>query len=178
MRDFELALAAVADVRRRGRPLRLVHTGEVLDRLDRDRLARLGGLEDGALDFRGYVSPEELDRLLREAAVLLQPGAPSDYNRLRLPSKLQAYLASGTPTITFAVGAGELLEDGREALLTRTGDAAELAERILRVLDDPGVAAALGEGGRAAAARLFDRERNTDALVSHYRSVLEGEGRR
>jgi glycosyltransferase involved in cell wall biosynthesis len=103
--------------------------------------------------------------------VLLQPGAPTEFNRLRLPSKLQAYLASGTPTVTFAVGFGEQLEDRREALKTYTAEPGELADRIVEVLEDEQLRACLAVGGPAAARRLFDPGTNTDKLEAHYRAV-------
>jgi glycosyltransferase involved in cell wall biosynthesis len=110
--------------------------------------------------------------LLRRADVLLQPGPPSDFNRLRLPSKMQAYLASGRPTVTFAVGFAELLEDREEVVKTHTGDPSELADRVEEVLDDGALRARLEHGGPAAAARLLDPARNTDALLAHYREAL------
>jgi len=171
--DFRLGLRALAEVQRRGRTILFVHAGPVDERRHPLTLAAQEGMAPGTATALGYVPMAELPGLLKQAAVLLQPGAPSEFNRLRLPSKLQAYLASGTPTITFAVGFGELLQDRREVLKTYTGDAGELADRIIEVLEDAELRATLAEGGPAAARRLFDPEANAARLETHYLTVLE-----
>jgi glycosyltransferase involved in cell wall biosynthesis len=86
---------------------------------------------------------------------------------------MQTYLASGTPTVTFGVGFGELLEDGVEVLKTRGSEPAELADKLMALIDDPELAERIGRGGRAAAQRLFDPVANTDALLAHYEANLE-----
>jgi glycosyltransferase involved in cell wall biosynthesis len=170
--DVRLGLRALAEVQRRGHAIDFVHAGPIDDRRHPLRLAAEEGLEPGTAKTLGYVEMATVPGLLRRAAVLLQPGAPSEFNRLRLPSKLQAYLASGSPTVTFAVGFGELLEDRREVLKTYTADPVELADRIVEVLEDAGLRARLAVGGPAAARRLFDPVANTNALEAHYRAAL------
>ena len=67
-----------------------------------------------------------------------------------------------------------LLEDGRDALLVRPDDAAAMAEAVLRVVSEPGLARALAASGRAKVER-FDWERvlpEWDALLT--RGVREG----
>jgi glycosyltransferase involved in cell wall biosynthesis len=170
--DLELALTAVAQLQRRGRKVALVHAGKVLPRFDAEQIARDAGAAPGTAVFLGYLPFAQIPPLLERLDILVQPGRPSDYNRLRLPSKMQAYLLSGTPTVTFAVGFAELLADGEEVLKLQGFDAAELADRLELIIADPDLAARLATGARAAAERLFDRERNGDALVAHYRTVL------
>jgi glycosyltransferase involved in cell wall biosynthesis len=168
--DFLVAFRAVSELQRRGREVRLIHAGRIHPDWTGEALAVSAGIADGAATFLGYLPYAAIPGLLAQAVVLLQPGPPSEFNRLRLPSKLQGYLESGTPTITFAVGFGELLEDRVEALKTYTGDPAELADRIVEVLDDPELRDRLAAGGRVAASRLFDPRRNTDALLAHYQA--------
>jgi glycosyltransferase involved in cell wall biosynthesis len=176
LRDLLIGLRAVAEVQRRGHDLAYVHAGRVHPRIDPDRLAAEAGLRPGSWAFTGLLPYPAIPGLQRQASVLLLPGAPSPFNRLRLPARLQPYLESGIPTITCAVGAGELLEDRREVLKTRTAEPGELAERIVEVLEDPGLRAVLAAGGPAAARRLFDTAANTDALEAYYRGVLSGAG--
>lgn len=166
--DTLQGLRAVAEVQRRGHPLGYLHPGNVHARIDPVALATDAGLAPGTFAFPGLVPYAGVPSLLARADVLLQPGGPTEFNRLRLPSKLQAYLASGTPTITFAAGFGALLEDREEVLKIHTIDPRELADRIEEILTDSALRATLSSGGPRAAERLFDPERNTDALVEHY----------
>lgn len=174
--DLELGLRATAEVQRRGFAVSFVHAGSILQRYRPDRFVTEAGVREGSTAFLGYLPYKEIPPLLRRASILLQPGRPTDFNRLRLPSKLQAYLASGTPTITFAAGFGELLTDRQEVLKTHTGDPSELADRIVELLEDEALRTTLSRGGPAAAERLFNPETNTEALIAHYRSCLESTG--
>ncbi len=166
--DFRLGLRAVALAQQKGCSARLVHAGALAPRFDPADLVRESGLRPGTAQFLGHLPFSAMPRLLAAADVLLQPGHPSDFNRLRLPSKLQSYLASGTPTVTFAVGFGELLADRREVLKTYTGDPQELAARILELLEHEPLRRILAHAGPVAARRLFDPAQNTDVLLAHY----------
>jgi glycosyltransferase involved in cell wall biosynthesis len=174
LEDTLQGLRAVAEVQRRGHQLGYVHPGNVHERIDPVALARDAGLAAGSFWFPGLVPYAAIEPLLARATVLLQAGGPTEFNRLRLPSKLQAYLASGTPTITFAVGFGELLADRSEVLKIETAEASELADRIAELLEDEHLRLALRDGGPRAARRLFDPDTNTDALEAHYRAALAG----
>jgi glycosyltransferase involved in cell wall biosynthesis len=170
--DVMIGLRAIALVQRRGHAVVFGHAGTHLARYDLEEMATEAGLAAGTALSLGYLPFTELPPLLRSATILIQPGRPIDYNRLRLPSKMQAYLASGTPTISFAAGFAEMLEDRVEVLKTQTAAPEELAERIVEVLTDPALARTLSDGGSRAAARLFDPVANGAALAEHYTSCL------
>jgi len=170
--DLMIALEAIALLGRAGRQVSFVHAGVIAARYDTARMMRKAGVSPGSVAFLGYVPFEQVPGLLARSDVLIQPGPPSRFNRLRLPSKLQAYLASGTPTITFAAGFGEMLEDRNEVLKLHSADPAELADRLAEIMDDPELARRLAVGARKASDRLFDRKTNTEALLAHYRAAL------
>lgn len=166
--DVKVALVATAMIRARGHDAAFVHCGPVQMHIDAATLiSSTEGLSGSDVRFLGYQPSLGFPALLREATVLLQPGEPSPYNRLRLPSKVQAYLASGVPVITFASGFGALLEDGVDALKLHTHEPEELALAVLSVLEDSDLSARLARGGRVAAQRLFDPEANGTALGKH-----------
>jgi len=170
--DVRIGMQAVAQVRARGLDAVFVHCGAVAPSIDAAALARSCGLDDRSASFLGHLPAERARALLGRAAVLIQPGGPTEFNRLRLPAKLHPYLASGRPTVTFATGFGELLEDRKEVLKTHTGDPGELADRIAELLGDSGLRQTLAANGPLAAARFFDARRNTNALLVHYRRAL------
>lgn len=170
--DFNIGFGAIAELQRRGREVRLVHAGRILPRWSGEELAVAAGVAPGSSTWLGYLPYAQIPPLLEQADILLQPGAPSEFNRLRLPAKLQGYLGSGRPVITFAAGFGELLEDRVEVLKTQTDSPLELAERIEELLDDGALRRRIAEGGPQAARRLFDPTRNTDALLAHYQAAL------
>lgn len=171
--DVELALKATALLRERGHDAVFVHAGRVAPRFDVDAMVEAAGLTPADARFLGYLPFAAIPPLLREADMLLQPGAPSRFNRLRLPSKMQAYLASGVPTVTFAVGFAELLEDRHEVIKLQSDGVDELATAVAAIFRDPALRDRLAEGGRRAARRLFDPVANGAALVEHFRAGIE-----
>jgi glycosyltransferase involved in cell wall biosynthesis len=70
-----------------------------------------------------------------------------------------------------AGGATELFIDGEDAVGHRPGDAADLADQILRVVGDASLRKHLGEAGRAKAECLFNRHRLTQELLGLYASA-------
>jgi len=154
--DFKLLLRAFGDLVEDHPDALLVHTGRFADRYDENSMRAAAGAGGDRLRFLGFLQElEDLNALMAEAAVLVQPGAPSDFNRLRLPAKVHDYLLAGRPTVTFAVGFGELLEDRGDAVLTRTADPGELAAAIGWVLDDRRRADVMAAAGRRRALELF-----------------------
>ena len=170
IQDLTIALAAIATLQLAGRNVAFVHAGVIAPRYDVPALVRASGIAPQTVTFLGHLPFIQVPALLARSDILIQPGPPTRFNRLRLPSKLQAYVASGTPTVTFATGFGALLQERSEVLKVHTADPAELANRLEEIMDSPELARALGKGGRAAAARLFNGESNTDTLLDHYRS--------
>jgi glycosyltransferase involved in cell wall biosynthesis len=81
-------------------------------------------------------------------------------------------MALGTPVVvTEAGGLPEVVEHARQGLVVRSGDAPALAAGILALLEDPGLRARLGEGGRRRAAD-FDIRRATRRIEEVYEELL------
>jgi glycosyltransferase involved in cell wall biosynthesis len=66
----------------------------------------------------------------------------------------------------------EVVEDGRTGLLSPAGDAAALAESILRVADQPPLRGEMGRLGRARAEALFSEGRMHAAYYRLYEAML------
>ena len=82
-------------------------------------------------------------------------------------------MGCGRAVITSANGgAGELIDEGRDALIHPPGDAVTLAERIEQLIRDPELRASMGNRGRMKAERCFARPRLVSELLPVYRSVL------
>jgi len=165
---FSLYLA-VQLLRRRGRRVQLVRLGSTkLGGVDpRTFQALRNGLPDlGDVDWR------EIPGYLALADAYVQPGAPDDFNRYRLPSKLPEFLAMGRPVILPACNLGNDLRDGEDALLLREGTALEIAARIEQLLDDRALARRLGDAARRFAVDRLSWPKNAARLADFYRQRL------
>ncbi|HEV3217290.1 MAG TPA: glycosyltransferase family 4 protein [Vicinamibacterales bacterium] len=79
-------------------------------------------------------------------------------------------MATARPVVVSrAGGAAEIAAAG--ALFHSPGDAAELADRLSELIESPELRASLGQAGRAAAVRLFDRRRLSETLVPLYEAL-------
>ena len=151
-RDVELVVI--------GRPTEGGRVARTIDRL---------GLS-AAVHCVSGISDDELAGLYAEAQVAV---VPSLYEGFSLPA-IEA-MACGVPLV--ATTGGALPEvvgaDGETALLVTPDDPGALAAGIRRILDDDGLAARLGEGGRQRVLGRFTWEATAKGTAEQYRLLLE-----
>jgi glycosyltransferase involved in cell wall biosynthesis len=116
------------------------------------------------------MSDDELAGLYAEAQVAV---VPSLYEGFSLPA-IEA-MACGVPLV--ATTGGALPEvvgtNGDTGLLVPPDDPGALASGIARIMDDPGLAARLGAGGRARVLGRFTWEATARGTAEQYRVVLD-----
>lgn len=95
--------------------------------------------------------------LLAAADCFVVPKLDDPVNHAGFSTKLAEYLAAGKPVVASAVGEiVHYFRDGETAVLCRPGDAADLAEMIIKVLDQPEWARRIGQAGKRLAEDIFD----------------------
>jgi glycosyltransferase involved in cell wall biosynthesis len=164
---FEL-YRAIELLNQRGARTVLVRCGEnhckpIDDRFDRIRATH-------SIDL-GFVPRPYLLDLLGSASVLVQPGAPSLFNDYRLPSKLPEFLASGRPVVLPRANIGLELTDGINAVLLDHGDADDITEKTMDLLNNPLRASAIGSAGRKFAATM-SWDQGTRELLRFYSLLI------
>ena len=112
----------------------------------------------------GSVGWREIPGYLALADAFVQPGAPDDFNRYRLPSKLPEFLAMGRPVILPDCNIGHDLVDGEKRCCSSRATALEIAARIEQLLDDAELRGRLAAGAREFALSQLDWEHNSLAL--------------
>jgi glycosyltransferase involved in cell wall biosynthesis len=145
----DLALRTLALVRRAHPEATLTLAGQDKGLLEETRrLAAELGLA-GAVRFAGLLDAEGKRREFAEHDVFLNT------NRVdNAPVSVLEAAAFGLPVVSTNVGGiPHLLRSGEEALLVPEGDAEALASAVLRLLDEPGLAARLSAAGREVAER-------------------------
>ena len=82
-------------------------------------------------------------------------------------------MAHGVPVVGSRLGAvADLVDDGVDGLLFEAGDAAQLAQQVQRLWDDPALAARLGQAARDKALHLWHPQRHITQVLAVYASVL------
>jgi glycosyltransferase involved in cell wall biosynthesis len=74
-------------------------------------------------------------------------------------------------------GPGEFVKDGQTGFVVRVGDAAAIADRIKRLLQDPTLCEGLGAAGRRRAVTEYSYDRMTAEIIAIYRTVLSERSR-
>lgn len=155
------ALAATTTVR-------IVGDGPLRGELE--RLAQSLGVR---AKFLGHLSPRQVRQQLRSAQVLGGPsrtapdGDAEGFGMVFLEAALQ-----GLPTLAYRHGGvPEAVEDGTTGLLAPEGDVTALSARLHTLLADQGLAARMGQRGRARVLSDFDIQERTVALEDVYDDV-------
>jgi len=168
-REVSSLYLALALLRRRGVPVRLVRTGQ-----DHARLYD-AALADKMREFvieMGVVPRAQLPAIVSLADVLVQPGGPDVFNEFRFPSKLPEYLASGRPVMLPRANIGRHLRDGEEAVLMEQGNALEIARKLEPLLADDERRKRVGAGGRAFALQNFSWGKAANELLAFYEILV------
>jgi glycosyltransferase involved in cell wall biosynthesis len=120
----------------------------------------------GHVHFAGRLAGEQLDGALGDALVVVIPSLGGEVFGLVVAENM----LRGLPVITSGLGAFvEVL--GEAGLMFRTGDAAALARELARILDDPELAARLGQLARQRALAFCDFRQMLQAHAKAYEDV-------
>jgi glycosyltransferase involved in cell wall biosynthesis len=161
----ELAIRALPLVLERHPECRLVLAGEGPRRAALERLAAELGVAR-AVEFAGFV--EDVAAVYRNLDVFVFPSRAEP-----LGSALLSAMAHGLPSVSLARGAvREVIEDGRNGLLAGGPEPGAFADAILRVLDDPALAARLGAAARRTVEQRFSADAMIQSTLQVYHRVL------
>ena len=111
-----------------------------------------GHAEEESIRFAPWHSQEQLPRLYAGADICVVPSV------WREPFGIAAVeaMAAGKPVVASrAGGLSDIVEDGVTGFLVEPGNAAELADRIARLIADPVLRVKMGRAGRQRAERRF-----------------------
>ena len=159
IKGIPLLLEAVADLRRRGRSVRLTLAGDGPDRSSLEAMARELDLGD-AVVFAGWMNQERLHELyLRSDAFVMSSFAEG------VPVVLMEAMATGVPCIAPCInGIPELIRNEVDGLLFTASDVGELVAVIERMIDDPAMRRRMAESSRVQVAAKYDLLKNVDHL--------------
>ncbi len=172
LKGVDVALEAMALVRRRIPDAHLAVVGGASGSVGSDELARLRRRSDtddlaGSVSFRPAVPHADLVPILRSADVVHVPSRSESFGLVAVEAQ-----ACGTPVVAAAVGGlRHVVADGHSGVLVDGWDPADHAAAIEGILLDAGRAASLGAGAVAQATR-FGWSSTTDRLLELYAGIV------
>ena len=162
---------AMCEVRRILPEARLVVIGDGPERASLEAEARRWGSQT---IFLGVQSREQVRQWMHASRVLAVPSiTAANGDAEGLPTVLYEALATGLPVACFRTsGIPELIRHGFEGLLAEEGDEGTLAQHLLSICQEDGLAARLGRAGRSRVQTSFDLGAQTARLERIYEQVL------
>ena len=157
-KGIDLAIAAFASLAPRfpGARLAIAGDGPERERLER-QAAELAVAE--WIDFLGWVPPERMAGLIAAASVVVVPSRWQEaFGLVALETALQ-----GRPAVVCRVGGlPEVVRDGTTGCVVDPDDVTALAGAIATLLEDPRLAARMGDAARARAVSQYGVVRYAD----------------
>ena len=159
-------LSAVKKVN--GLRIKILGIGELEQRL-RDYVKQN---EMTQVEFKGFVfGPDKMD-ILRKAVFSI---VPSEWYESFGIVVLESF-AAGTPVIASNIGGlPELVDDGKSGLLFRPGDADDLAEKMGKMLRDPGKTREMGLYARGQVEQKYNQQTHYEELLDVYNAAIGNE---
>jgi glycogen synthase len=164
VKGVDIALAAVARLVERFPEVHLTIAGDGHSRSDLERQAADLGLE-GRVDFVGWVAPDDVARLIDDAAVLVMPSRSEG-----LPVAAVEVAARARPIVASRVGGlPEVVKHEMTGMLVEPEDAADLAEALAFLLEHPEDAARMGRAAQERVRDTLSLQRCADSFDDLYR---------
>jgi glycosyltransferase involved in cell wall biosynthesis len=121
--------------------------------------------------FTGRVPDAELLAMLNTADVCVNPDIANDMNDKSTMNKIMEYMALGKPIVQFDLAEGRF--SAREAsLYARKNDPADMAAKLLELVDDPGRCARMGESGRRRVENELEWRYEVPKLLAAYEAAF------
>jgi glycosyltransferase involved in cell wall biosynthesis len=161
-KGFEYLLHAIRELMLRGVECELELVG---DGKEKNALIELANsLEiSQRVTFRGWVMPEEIPSIMRNATILVHPSSKLGDG---VPNVIKEAMALGTPVIGSDIaGIPELLKGGKLGVLVPPKDVKALADAIQNLLANDSLREEYSESARRYAIDQFDLWRNGEALA-------------
>ncbi|HXL21903.1 MAG TPA: glycosyltransferase family 4 protein [Candidatus Dormibacteraeota bacterium] len=147
------------------RRFELIIIGDGPERSSLEQFVRDARLEP-CVRFTGRLDGADLEAAFARCSLVVVPSLGGEVFGLVVAESMQR----GLPVIASDIGAfAEVL--GNTGATFRTGDAADLAAQIARLLDDPSLAKQLGQNGARRANEFCDRRRMVEDHAAVYRSL-------
>jgi colanic acid/amylovoran biosynthesis glycosyltransferase len=127
------------------------------------------GLQD-RIRLHGVAADEVKGRLLTACGIFVQHSItdPNSGDEEGLPASIQEAMAHGLAVVsTRHSGIMDAVEEGAAGLLVAEGDTQGMAAALLKLSDDPGLAARMGAAGRDKAERLYTWPAERARLLGH-----------
>jgi glycosyltransferase involved in cell wall biosynthesis len=131
----------------------------------RELAGRLG--VDSFVTFTGRAPDAELLEMLNTADVCVNPDRANDMNDRSTMNKIMEYMALGKPVVQFDLTEGRV-SAGDASWYARPNDVADLAQKLVALLDDENMRIHMGAIGRERVEKVLSWQHEAPRLLAAY----------
>lgn len=163
----EILLQAAGTLLEHGHAIELLLVGDGPERARLESIAARPPLT-GKVRFAGRLSPEDLERQLSQATIVVVPSLAGEVFGLVVAENM----LRGVPLIVSDLGAFVEVA-GDSCAVFRAGDASDLFRRLKSLLDDPELRTAMGIAARRRALEMFSAAEMVGRHAELYHEIRE-----
>jgi colanic acid/amylovoran biosynthesis glycosyltransferase len=165
-----VAIEAIRRLRAQGVNTPIVFAGDGPLREEAERRAK--GLTQ--VEFAGWLTPDRLNARMAEAQALITPSLmAASGDREGLPSVAVEAMGHGVPIVASdQAGLEGVIENDRNGLITRAGDAADLARAMARFAVDPTLRERLGDAAHRLVLEGYRAEVQSRRLETRLSEII------
>jgi glycosyltransferase involved in cell wall biosynthesis len=138
------------------------------------QLARDLGVAD-YVTFTGRVPDAELLEMLNTADICVNPDRANDMNDRSTMNKVMEYMALGKPVVQFDLTEGRV-SAGEASWYARPNDVADLAQKMVALLNDAPLRARMGAMGRERVEHVLSWQHEAPRLLAAYEHLVNNRG--
>src|SRR3954462_2961739 len=120
--------------------------------------------------FTGRVTDEEMLAMLNTADICVNPDIANEMNDKSTMNKIMEYMALGKPIVQFDLAEGRFSAQGA-SLYAKKNDVVDMAENIVRLIDNPKLRAEMGAFGRKRVECELEWRHEAPKLLAAYDSL-------
>lgn len=168
-KGFDLAIEALEQILKRFPTARLTVAGDGPARSELEAQVNQSGVRT-SVEFLGRVDPNEVPSRINEATLVIVPSRTAEglpIVALQAAQMARPVVASRLP------GLSEAVDDGRTGILVKEENSREIAEAVIRLLENPRLMDLMGQAGRQRINDDFSLKRFGDDYDLLYRKLLD-----
>lgn len=170
-RGIQTAISAMPGILARVPAARLVLVGSGNNEFALREQARKLGLQD-VVEFTGWQPFDLVPSYIAASQTCLIPYISSTQTNASAPHKLFQYMALAKPVIVSSMDSlSRIVQETGAGLVYSSGDAEALAEAVIRIYQDKGLATRLGRAGRKATDEKYSWQAEAQKLVGLYQAL-------
>ena len=173
-KGFIYGIQAVAKLLRTNKNIKLKIIGDGPLRKYFEDYIKENNLEYNVLLLGTKSYKEYIEELLKSHIILAPSIEAASGNKEGLPMVLIEALATGIPAVaTGYSGIPELVIDNKTGFTTKEKDVDQIAECLLKFIDNPVLLSEFGQNGRALVEEKFDLAKQTRKLENIYKELIK-----